>query len=103
MVVIGGELFQMLEGGRECCRWGGDGETESVDCWGWVGVVFRVDADGIREGKRGKSFEVRDDEGGDVGEEDGVALEDLGDVNVHVCLELETTESILTAFKRSSH
>lgn len=61
MFVVGGELFERLQGGGE----GGDGwrggEAEGVDCRGGGGVEFGVDADGVGEGEGREGCEVRDD------------------------------------------
>lgn len=53
------------------------GDVEGVDCGGGVVGVGFVDADGVGEGEGGEVAEVRDDEGGDLGEEHGVAVEGL--------------------------
>lgn len=51
--------------------------AQGVNCLGGGGVVFGVDADGVGEGEGRKRFKMWDEESGNVGKEDGVALEDL--------------------------
>lgn len=58
MFVVGGELFEGLQGGREGGEGWRGGEAEGVDCWGWGGVEVGVDADGVGEGERGEGREV---------------------------------------------
>lgn len=77
MVVVGGQLLELLDVWCEGVGRGGVWDAEGVDCLGGGGVVFGVDADGVGEGEGGEGFEMWHEEGGDVGEEDGVALEDL--------------------------
>jgi len=71
-------LFELLDVWGEGMGRRGVWDAEGVDCLGGGGVVFGVDADGVGEGEGREGFEVRHQEGGDVGEEDGVALENLG-------------------------
>ena len=75
--IVGGELFQGLEGGRQGWEGRRCGEAQGVDCGGRGGVEVGVDADGVGERERREGREVGEDDGGDVGEVDGVVVEDL--------------------------
>lgn len=53
------------------------GDADVVDGWEGGVVVFRVDADGVGEFEGGEGGEVRHEEVGQLGEEDGVNFEEL--------------------------
>ena len=77
MVVVGGYLFEDLDGRGQRGDGGGSGETEGIDCGGWTGVEVGVDANGVGEGKRRNWVELWNDDVGEVWEVDGVLLKDL--------------------------
>lgn len=56
MVVVGGQLFELMDGRGEWGGRGGSGDAEGVDCGSGRGVVRGVDADGVGEGEGGKGF-----------------------------------------------
>ena len=80
MFVVGGELFEGGEGGGRGGRSRGNGEAEGIDCWERVGVVVGIDADGVGEGEGREGGEVVDYCFGNMGEIEGVLVEDLGGV-----------------------